>query len=184
MLLPEQREDVSRVEFTRSASPIARRVELRGARFSPRRSKFGDIIRMRKNSRRLFTIPAGIFASLLTFYGLAAIRGLDLRENTLLSVAYCALPLLSLPLFLLALAVRKLLLLQTALVLAYIPVYSALNWRTCAELGYCGSDASVVLMTIATSKVLLFWGVALSSAAAFVVERRGSDGVSKKNVKH
>ncbi len=105
--------------------------------------------------------------------GLAAVRGLDLRQNTLLSVAYCALPLLSLPLYLLALAVRKLLPLQTVLVLAYIPVYSALNWRTCAELGYCGSVASVVFMTIATSKVLLFWGVALSSAAAFIVERSG-----------
>jgi hypothetical protein len=135
---------------------------------------------MRRESRRLFTIPAELFSCLLTLYGLAAVRGLDLRQNTLLSVAYCALPLLSLPLYLLALAARRLLLLQALLVLAYIPVYSALNWRTCAELGYCGSVASVVLMTIESSKVLLFWGVALSSAAAFVVER--SDGpVARKH---
>ena len=126
---------------------------------------------MRRESSRLFTIPAGLFSCLLTLYGLAAMRGLDLRQNTLLSVAYCALPLLSLPLYLLALAVRKLVPLQMVLVLAYIPIYSALNWRTCAELGYCGSVASVVLMTIATPKVLLFWGVALSSLAAFAVER-------------
>jgi hypothetical protein len=119
-------------------------------------------------------ILAGVFSCLLTLYGLAAVRGLDLRQNTWLSVAYCALPLLSLPLHLLALAVRRLLPIQAILVLAYIPVYSALNWRTCAELGYCGSVASVVLMTIATSKVLLFGGVALSSLAAFIVERSGS----------
>jgi hypothetical protein len=125
----------------------------------------------RRNSAKEFAIPAGLFSCLLTLHGLAALRGLDLRQNTLLSLAYCALPLLSLPLYLLALAERKLLPLQTVLVLAYIPVYSALNWRTCAELGICGSVVSVVLMTIATPKVLLFWGVALSSLATFVVER-------------
>jgi hypothetical protein len=81
--------------------------------------------------------------------------------------------LLSLPLYLLALVARRLLLFQAVLVLAYIPVYSALNWRSCAELGYCGSLWSVVLMTTETSKVLLFWGVALSSVAAFIVERSG-----------
>ena len=139
---------------------------------------------MRRDSSRLFTIPAGVFSCLLTLYGLAAIRGLDLRQNTLLSVAYCALPLLSLPLYLLALAVRRLFPIQLILVLAYIPAYSALNWRTCAELGYCGSVASVVFMTIATSKVLLFWGVALSSLAAFVVERSGSSGTGGKSRKH
>ena len=138
---------------------------------------------MRRESSRLFTIPAGIFSCLLTLYGLAAVRGLDLRQNTVLSVVYCALPLLSLPLFLIALALRRLLPLQALLLLLYIPVYSALNWRTCAELGYCSSVASVVLMTIATSKVLLFWGVTLSSLAAFVVERSDSsdpDGKSRK----
>ncbi|MGB8031827.1 MAG: hypothetical protein WCF30_19415 [Terracidiphilus sp.] len=123
------------------------------------------------NPRKIFTIPAGVFSCLLTLYGLAAVRGIDLRQNTALSFAYCALPLLSLPLYLLALTVHKLLPLQAILVLAYIPVYSALNWRTCAELGYCGSVASVVITTITTSNVLLFWGVALGSLAAFVVER-------------
>jgi hypothetical protein len=55
---------------------------------------------MRRNSRKVFTIPAGIFSCVLTLYGLAAVRGLDLRQNSLLSVAYCVLPLLSLPLYL------------------------------------------------------------------------------------
>lgn len=128
---------------------------------------------MRRNSRKVFTIPAGVFSCLLALNGMAAVRGLDIRQNTLLSVAYGALPLLSFPFFLLALVVRRLLPLQAILVLSYIPVYSALNWRTCAELGYCGSIASVVLMTVTTTKVLLFWGVALSSLAAWVVERRG-----------
>lgn len=138
---------------------------------------------MRRNSRKVFTIPAGIFSCVLTLYGLAAVRGLDLRQNSLLSVAYCVLPLLSLPLYLLALAVRMLLPLQAVLLLAYVPVYSALNWRTCAELGYCGSEWSVVLTTITTSKVLLFWGVALSSLVAWAVERRGSFDSSKKSKK-
>ncbi len=138
---------------------------------------------MRKNSCKVFTIPAGILSCLLTLYGLAAVRGMDLRQNTFLSVVYCGLPLLSLPLYLLARAVRKLLPLQAILVLVYIPVYSALNWRTCAELGYCGSVWSVVLATITTSKVLLFWGVALSTLAAFVVEGFGGGGASKENVK-
>jgi hypothetical protein len=133
-----------------------------------------------RHSLKVFTIPAGILSLLLTLNGLAAVRGLDLRQNTFLSAAYCALPLLSLPLYLLALGVRRLLPLQAVLVLAYIPVYSALNWRTCAELGYCGSVMSVVAMTIMTSKVLLFWGVALSSLAAFVVERRDGERIHKR----
>jgi hypothetical protein len=127
---------------------------------------------MRRSSRRLFTIPAGVLSCLLAINGLAAVRGLDLRQNTVLSIAYCALPLMSFPLFLLALVVRRLLPLQAILVLAYIPVYSALNWRTCAELGYCGSVASVVMLTITTTKVLLFGGVGLCSVAARVVEPR------------
>jgi hypothetical protein len=140
-------------------------------------------VTMQRNNRKIFMVPAGIFSCLLTLYGLAAVRGIDLRQDTVLSAAYCALPLLSLPLYLLALVARRLLLLQTVLVLAYIPVYSALNWRTCVELGYCGSVASVVLMTIATSKVLLFWGVALSSLAAWVVEGWGRAGTGQKNLK-
>lgn len=130
-----------------------------------------------------FTTIAGILSCLLTLYGLAAVRGMDLHQDTMLSFTYCALPLLSLPLYVLALVARKLLPVQTILVLAYIFVYSALNWRTCAELGYCGSVASVVLLTIATSKVMLFWGVALSSAAAFAVEGCGRGGVSSENAK-
>jgi len=108
---------------------------------------------------------------------------MDLRQNTLLTFAYCALPLLSLPVYLLALGVRKLLPLQAILLVAYLPAYSALNWRTCAELGYCVSFVSVVLTTIATSKVMLFWGVALSSAAAFEVEGCGRGRTSNENVK-
>jgi hypothetical protein len=136
---------------------------------------------MRKSSRKMLTILAGISSCLLTLDGLASVLGMDLRQNTALSVAYCALPLLSLPLYLLALAVRKLLPLQAILALAYILVYSALNWRTCAALGYCGSVASVVLMTAATTKVLLFCGVALCSLTAFALERRGGTDASKKS---
>jgi hypothetical protein len=150
--------------------------------YSPLR--YADARAMRRNSRKLFTIPAGVLSCLLALNGLAAVRGMDLRQDTLLSIAYCALPLLSLPLFLLGLVVRRLLPLQTILVLAYIPVYSALNWRTCAELGYCGSVASVVLVTITTTKVLLFFGVGLSSLGAFVVERRGVPVAGKMKQKH
>jgi hypothetical protein len=134
--------------------------------------RYADARAMQSRSRKLFAIPAGVLSCLLAINGLAAVRGLDFRQNTLLSAAYCALPLLSLPIYLLALVARRLLLLQALLVLAYIPVYSALNWRTCAELGYCGSIASVVLMTITTTKVLLFWGVGLCSVAAWVMEQR------------
>ena len=128
-------------------------------------------MKTQRDSRKEFTIPAGLLSCLLTLYGMAAVRGMDLRQNTVLSVIYCALPLLSLPLYFLTLAVRRLLPLQAILALAYIPIYSALNWRTCAALGYCGSVAAVVLTTIMTQKVLLFWGVGLCSLAAWVMER-------------
>lgn len=136
-----------------------------------------------RDSLKVFTIPAGILSLLLTLNGLFAMPGIDLRQDAVLSFAYCALPLLSLPLYLLALGVPRLLPIQTILVLAYIPVYSALNWRTCAALGTCGSVTSVVLTTITTSKVLLYWGVALCSLAAFVVERCGDPSSSERNLK-
>lgn len=136
-----------------------------------------------RDSLKVFTIPAGILSLLLTLNGLFAVSDVDLRQNAVVSFAYCALPLISLPLYLLALGVPRLPPLQTILVLAYIPVYSALNWRTCAELGTCGSVTSVVLTTITTSKVMLYWGVALCSLAAFVVEGRGDPSSSEKNLK-
>jgi hypothetical protein len=138
---------------------------------------------MQENRHKVFMVPAVVFSCLLTLYGLAAVRGMDLRQDALLSVTYCVLPFLSLPLYLAAFGLRKLLPFQAILLFAYIAVYSALNWRTCTELGYCGSVVSVVLVTIKTSKVMLFWGVALSSAAAFVVEECGRGSISNENIK-
>ncbi len=137
----------------------------------------------RRNGGKVLTILSGVFSFLLALYALAAVRGIDLRQNTLLSAAYCVLPMLSLPFFFLAFSARWLLLVQAILALAYIPVYAAMNWRTCAELAYCGSVSSVVLTTIATSKVMLFLSVALSSLAAFVLERRQEDRHTEKKRK-
>jgi len=128
---------------------------------------------MQRKIRKVLTILAGLFSFTLFLYGAAAVIGMDLRQNTMLSVVYCALPLLSFPLFLISISVRGLLPLQAVLAVVYIAVYSALNWRTCAELGYCVSIASVVLLTITTWKALLFCAAGLCSLAAFVMERRG-----------
>jgi len=127
---------------------------------------------MRRIIRIGFSVVGGLLGCRLALYGLAAVGGIDFHQNTVLSVLYCTLPLLSLPLILFAFAVRRLLPLQVLLALAYVTVYSALNWRTCAELGYCGSVAATVLLTLRTHSVLAYFGAAICSLAAFVVDDR------------
>jgi hypothetical protein len=60
------------------------------------------------------------------------------------------------------------------LAMAYLVVYSMLNWRTCAAFGYCGSVASTVLETLMTRSASCYFEVALFSFAAVIVDGHGS----------
>ena len=47
-----------------------------------------------------------------------------------------------------------------------------LNWRTCAEMGYCGTVASTVLETLETKPVLAAFAVVLCALLAILIGSR------------
>jgi len=127
---------------------------------------------MQKLMRFVLIAGALLLGVLLVAQGLRSIYGMDFHENPLLSIAYCALPFLALPTLLFALRRRLLAVVPALLAAIYLAVYSALNWRTCAADGYCGSVASTVLMTLRTPSVLVYLAVAILSIAGASLGRK------------
>jgi hypothetical protein len=116
-------------------------------------------------------LAAGFLSCVVSLFGVASAMGVDVHFNPVLSMLYCVLPILSLPLFLLAFIIRKLVALQAILAIGYVAVYAALNWRTCASFGYCGSVASTVLQALRTHSVIAFFAAAILSIAAMYLAR-------------
>lgn len=123
---------------------------------------------------------AGLLSCAVMFFGIYSAMAVDVHFNPLLSILYCALPILSLPVFLLTFVFRKLAALQAILAFAYLAVYSALNWRTCSSLGDCGSVADTFLLTCRTHSVLAFFAAAIFSIAALVADKQTSFRISPK----
>jgi hypothetical protein len=108
----------------------------------------------------------GVAALYVTFRGFRGAYGIDFRIDTLISAIYCALPLASFFVFLLIKPPKRRIALHSIIALGYLSVFSFLNWRTCAALGYCSTVASTVLMTLETKPVLAAFAVILFSSAA------------------
>lgn len=117
-------------------------------------------------SRAVLVLLAALFCCAVTLFGVRAAGVIDFRFNTALSILYCALPLLSLPVLLLAQAFRRVLPLLAALPIAHLAVYAALNWRTCSAAGYCGTVAAIVLITLRTAVMKQFFAAAICAVAA------------------
>ena len=79
---------------------------------------------------------ACVLSAGVTLYGIGRCFGVDLRQDTLLSALYCALPVLCFPVFLLVRPRHLAAIVLSLMALTYLGAYSALNWRTCSELGY------------------------------------------------
>ncbi len=120
----------------------------------------------------VLNVAAQVLGCVVTLYGLLAVHGIDFRQNPVLSVLYCALPLLSLPACVLALFVRKLALLLAVFAVIYLTVYSALDWRTCAALGYCGTVTATILTTFETRAVLAYFAMAICGFSATGLDPR------------
>jgi hypothetical protein len=112
------------------------------------------------------TVLAGLLCCWVSAYGARSAHSIDFRFNPVLSILYCALPILSFPVFLLSLIVPRIAALQIVLAIAWLPVYSALNWRTCSSFGYCAGVASTVLATLVIPEVLAYFGAAICNVAA------------------
>jgi hypothetical protein len=130
---------------------------------------------MQKLGRVLLLLLAGCFSCVVSLHALWSAISIDYRFFPVLSFLYCALPLLSFPVFLLALAFRKLVVLQAIFAVAWLPVFAALNWRTCAETGYCGSIAATVIRSLMFRFTLAFFAAAICSVAAAALRRRPGD---------
>ena len=109
---------------------------------------------------------AGVLSAGVTLLGMAAAIRIDLRQDTLLSLCYCGLPVLCFPVFLLVRPPRRAAVLLSLMALTYLGAYSALNWRTCSELGYCQSLIATIFQTLSTNIVLAYFAVVILTLLA------------------
>lgn len=122
----------------------------------------------------VFLALAGVLSAGVTLYGMYSAIRVDFRQDTVLTVAYCTLPFLCLPVFLVFRPPHRAASLLTFMALTYLGVYSALNWRTCSALGYCESVTATVLLTLSTNVVLAYFAVVALSLLAQLVDDRPS----------
>ena len=116
----------------------------------------------------------GVLSAGVSLYAVYAAYATDFRPNPVLTTAYCILPALCFPTFILVRRARRAATLLAIGALCFLAAYSALNWRTCAELGYCGSIATTVLVTLKTRIVLAFFAVPIIVWIAQSVDDRKS----------
>ena len=109
--------------------------------------------------------------SFYDYLGHLRLKGYEPIGFSVLTGAYCLLPILCFPVFLLVRPARRAALL---LVMAggFLAAYSAINWRTCSELRYCTSVISTLLETLKTRLALAFFSVAAISLIAEAIDDR------------
>jgi hypothetical protein len=117
-------------------------------------------------------VVVGLSSAFVTLHGLFGVYGLDFRRNTLVSALYCAFPVLSFFLFLFVKAAKPEAILHIVIACGYLTTFSMLNWRTCAEMGYCGTVTSTVVETLETKPILAAFVVVLCVLLANLVGTR------------
>lgn len=115
----------------------------------------------------------GLGCLMVSLYGVYVYAGSHLSLNALLVALFWFLPMLSFPVFLLSFWRQRFSVgAHWAFALLYLIVYSMLDWRTCAELGYCTSVASTVLQTLATRPVELTFAVAILNLCSLLLRSK------------
>jgi hypothetical protein len=114
----------------------------------------------------------GVLCMMVTFRGALSIYGMDFRINPILSATYCTLPTLSIFVFALVKRPRVEFLAHLVIAAGYLVSFSMLNWRTCAELGYCTTVDATVWETFCVRPVLYAWGVACLSALTILLDHK------------
>jgi hypothetical protein len=118
----------------------------------------------------LLRASAGVLSFAVTAYGVYSFMAADLRQDTALTFLFCLFPALSFPVFLSSMRWPQVSnLAHWVIAAAYLAVYSRLDWRTCAEAGYCDGVAGVVLRTLRTWPVEVSIAVALLNLAALLL---------------
>src|SRR5258708_3712098 len=118
----------------------------------------------------------GIASASVTLYGVYSACAVDLHQSPILIGLYCLFAILCFPIFLLIRPARWSAALLVVFACGYLIVYSALSWRTCAELGYCGSVLDTVVEILKTWTVLAYFGAAILRSVAAVAEDHNAYG--------
>ena len=113
---------------------------------------------------------AAVLAAGVSVHGVWSAMSIDLRQDTVLSVVYCAMPVLCFPVFFLVRPASRSTFLLSLMALTFLGAYSTLNWRTCSELGYCDSVIATVMQTLSTNMVLAFFAVVILNLIALLVD--------------
>lgn len=87
----------------------------------------------------------GVGCLVLSAYGAYLYLASGLQHDSPIVSLFCLFPMLSFPIFLFSFwRLRAAAAMQCASAAGYLTFHSMLDWRTCAELGYCGSVSSTV----------------------------------------
>jgi hypothetical protein len=103
---------------------------------------------------------AGLLSFAVTLHAIWTVWAIDLRADPFVTCLYCIFPGLMFFVLLLVRPLRRKTALLWLLAVGYLLTASILNWRTCAELGYCSTVASTVIETFRTKPVLAAFAVA------------------------
>lgn len=106
----------------------------------------------------------------VSIHGVWSAMSIDLRQDTALSVVYCAMPILCFPVLLLLRPLSRSTFALSLMALTFLGTYSLLNWRTCSELGYCESVMATVMQTINADVTLAFFAVVVLNLTALLVD--------------
>jgi hypothetical protein len=117
---------------------------------------------------------AAVISIGVSIYGVYSAMRIDLRQDTALTCLYCGLPLLCFPVFILIRPQSRSAFILSLMALTYLGAYSALNWRTCSELGYCQGLTETVMMTLSTNVVLAFFGVVILQLIGLLMDDRSA----------
>jgi hypothetical protein len=120
----------------------------------------------------LLRVVVGLSSAIVSLYGFYGVYGIDFRRDTLLSSLYCIFPILSFFIFLFVRAPRLEVILHTVIAIGYLVTFSMLNWRTCAEMGYCSTVTSTVFETFATKPVRAAFAATLCALLATLMGTR------------
>jgi hypothetical protein len=128
---------------------------------------------------------AGLLSLFVTAYGAISFEFANLRQDTLAMSLFCALPLLSFPMFLLSFrSLRWSVRMHWILAAGYLAVYSVLDWRTCSERGYCQGVIRTVLQTLTAGATQAVFAVAVFNLAALLLQGKGRFAQNERKAIH
>ena len=113
---------------------------------------------------------AAVLSLGVSVHGVWSAMSIDMRQDTALSFVYCAMPILCFPVFFLVRPLSRSTFVLSLMALTFLGTYSALNWRTCSELGYCESVIATVMQTINSDVMLAYFGVVILNLIALLVD--------------